>query len=304
MKPYFDVVVVLPIGPGTRLSFLRDTIESFIYYTESSYKIVLMDDSLEGLGQSVMGDFPNMDLICNKRSSGTMGGLYISISKVFAYVLDNYECTLMMKLDTDALLIGPAPEKTALAFFRQNPLMAVAGQYPLDFNGMPWDYGWPRERIVNGTMTWKYVKRPIGNIVLRRLFIRALKNGYITGESVFGGASYFSQTFMHKLKEEGFLPKSTLSSMNLGEDHLYSLLAKAMGMELGDLSGGDLPFACAWKGLPASPEQLYRQGKKIIHSTRRWEDQDEEKIRAWFRSKRSLKAPIAGHLQPEMSRIS
>ncbi|MEO6916920.1 MAG: hypothetical protein ABI151_15940 [Chitinophagaceae bacterium] len=294
MKPYFDLVVVIPVGPGTSRSFLCDTIESLVYFTRSSYKIVIMDDSREGLGASVMADFENMDLICTSKPSGRMGGLYISMCKAFAYVLEKYDCTLMMKLDTDALLIGPGPEQVALAFFRDNPRMAVAGQYPDEYDGRRWDFGWPRERIINGTMTWKYFKRPVGNIVLRKVYLKALRNGYVTGENVFGGASYFSRIFLSKIREEGFLPNSTLSSMNLGEDHLFSLLAKSVGMELGDLSSGVLPFACAWKGLPASPEELHLQGKKIIHSTRYWQKMNEEQVREYFKAKRIQVRPAPG----------
>lgn len=286
MKASYDLVVVIPVGPGTRLDFLQDTLDSFLYYTRCTYKIVIMDDSGQGLGAAISGMYPDLDLICNRRPSGTMGGLYISLSKVFSYVLDHYDCRLIMKLDTDALIIGPAPESAAFDLFDKDPLMAVAGQYPGDYDGKPWDYGWPRERIINGTMTWKAIKRPLGNIVLRRLYIRALRNGYLTGESVFGGATYYGHGFMSRLQGEGLLPDNNLSSMNLGEDHLYSLLAKTVGMNLGDLSSGNLPFACAWKTLPASPEQLYKEGRKIIHSTRRWQERDEENIRGFFKKTR------------------
>lgn len=83
--------------------------------------------------------------------------------------------------------------------------------------------------------------------------------------------------------EEGYLPNYNLGKCYLKEDHIVSLIAKAYGFEFGDLASGRLPFGCAWLTMPASPEQLHRDGKKIIHSTRSWKDINEKQVRAYFR---------------------
>lgn len=238
----------------------------------------------------VKKDMPEVDVMRTYKPSGSMAGLYILLSKAFNYALRNYDFRLLLKLDTDALVIGPAPDKEALAFFEQHPKMAIAGQYPLDYHGHPWDVGWPRARIVNGTMTWRFIRRPFANITLRSWYMRALKNGYRTGESVFGGAYFMSRQFLQRLHDRKKLPDYRLRTLNMGEDHLFGLQAKSVGLELGDLSGKGLPFGCAWKGLPVSPEQLVKDGKKIIHSTRQWENLNEEQIRAYFKTRRELVA--------------
>jgi hypothetical protein len=286
MKKFYELIVVIPVGPGSNLGFVADTIASFIHYARSTYRIFIMDDSGENAGIELRKRFPDLDIHYTPRSLGHMGGLYINLSVTYRQILERYHFTALLKLDTDALITGRYPEEAALALFGLEPAMGIAGQYPDDYHGRPWDTGWPRRRILNGTATWKFIKRPRANRVLKKLHQQALGNGYVTGESVFGGAYFISEALLVKLNEAGWLPDYRLRSLNLGEDHLFGLLAKAAGFGLGSLSEAGMPFACAWKGLPASPEELWMGGKKIIHSTRGWNGMGEEEIRDFFRKKR------------------
>ncbi len=287
MKSFYDVVVVVPIGPDTSSKFIVDTIESYIFYTAKSFKIILLDDSHQDIGKNLKIYFPNADLFTTTEALGGWAGLYITLSNVFSYAIDNYHFTTLLKLDTDALIIGPEPEKEALALFKSDPLAGIAGQYPNDYFGEPWNLLWPRRRILNGTRTWKFIRRPIANIYLIKLYNKALKSGYRTGESVFGGAYFVSETLLYKLKENGFLPYKPLKWLNLGEDHLFSLLTKVVGFNLVSLSAKEQGFGCAWKGLPVSPEQLLADKKTITHSVRYWEDKKEEEIRSFFKEARN-----------------
>ena len=221
-----------------------------------------------------------------------MAGLYIALSEAYDYALTHYDFNLLFKLDSDALITAPAPELEAIRLFNDNPRIAIAGQYPNHFSGEPWDIGWPRARIINGTQSWRFIRRPLVNMVLRKHHIKALRNGYRTGESVFGGAYFMSRTFLEQLKSKGLLPHPTLGKANLGEDHIFSLLAKSEGFELAGLSEGTLPFCCEWKQLPAPPEEIIALGKKIVHSTRGFGDMNEADVRSVFRSTRSKPAPV------------
>ena len=287
MKHTVQIVVIVPIGPNSSADFIADTIESFIFYTRSAYKIIFVDDSYQQVGEQVKNIFPEADIIYTPKPMGGMSGLYINLAHAYKYSLEHYDFDLIFKLDTDALIIGKEPEKEALQMFKNYPEIGIAGQYPYQYSGKPWDRGWPRARILNGTLSWRYFRRPVANILLRKLFIKAIDNGYRPGESVFGGAYYISKNALMKLDNEGLLPFNKLKNLNLGEDHLFALLIKSSGFHLGDLSSGNLPFACAWKGLPASPEELYFRKKKIIHSVRRWANMTENDIRNYYKEKRS-----------------
>jgi len=67
---------------------------------------------------------------------------------------------------------------------------------------------------------------------------------------------------------------------------LDTILVKSVGMDMADFAAEEYPMALEWKGLPCAPRELIATKKKIIHSTRHWEDLDEAKIRKFFRDLR------------------
>lgn len=284
---FFNTIVVIPIGPKCRVEFIEDTIASFIHHTRCSYKIVLADDSQKATGKKVQQLFPQTDVVTMERSMGKLCGLYVTLSLAFRHVLDHYRFDALLRLDTDALVIGTAPEAEAIRLFARDAQVAVAGQYPFDYDGLPWDISWPRNQIIKYTSTYRFFRRPVTHSILWRYYRKAVRNGYRTGESVFGGACFFSRAFLQLLKEKSLLPHYGLKNLVLEEDHLFSLLAKSTGMKLGDLSSGYGSLGCAWLDLPASPAELLQRGKKIIHSVRRWKEMDEETIRNFFRQQRN-----------------
>lgn len=293
MKKEVSIVVVMPVGPNTPLAFVRDTLESYAFYTRRSFQFVIADDSHQGIGKAIQEIYPDIDVLTSAKPMGGWAGLYINEAIAFRHALQHYRFQALLKLDTDALVIGEAPEEEALALFAAHPTIGMAGQYPNDYDGKPWDIGWPRDRVLNGATTWKYIRRPFTNWFLRKLYKRAKANGYRAGESVFGGAYFLSYNCVQTLYNEGLLPLQNLIGLNMGEDHIFSLLVKAVGFNFGTLSAKGQSFGLAWKGLPAAPEQLFTEGRKIIHSTRFWKEQKEEEIRRYFTHQRLLKSAQA-----------
>ncbi len=281
-----DVLIVIPVGPQASISFTIDTINSIYYNIISTFKIIIIDDSQTGIGKQIKNHFPEVDLLVTEKNNGRLCGLYITLCTAFKHAIDNYDFNLLFKVDTDALIINKNPEAEALKLFNSDESIGMAGQYLLNYNGTKWDLSWPRDRLYTDMYSWKMVHHLFSNISLKKWYKKALHNGYITGESVFGGAYFFSAKCLKELDKEGLLPFKNFKNLKLEEDHLFSLLVKAIGYKLKDLSNGFLPFACSWRGLPAPPEELYEKGKKIIHSTRFWDTTNEEQIRNFFQQKR------------------
>jgi predicted metal-binding protein len=288
VKQFFDVVVVMPIGPGCVPEFISDSISSFLHYSRYDHKIILIDDSQKGTGLRIKEQFPQIDVLTTAKPMGKLCGLYITLCTAFRHALQHYRFRALLRMDSDALIIGSAPEAEALDLFKHDPGIGIAGQYPGDYKGSPWDISWPKEQVLRITQTRRFFDNPFAHWLLLRLYKQALRNGYTTGESVFGGACFISEACLKQMDKNGLLPKTGLRTIHLEEDHLFAILARAVGFRLGDLSSQHLPFGCAWKGLPASPEELHAKGKKIIHSTRFWEQMNEQDIREWFRSKRTM----------------
>jgi hypothetical protein len=288
MKQKTDLVIVMPVGPGANPEFTRDSLSSAQYYITAPCKIILADDSQKGLGYAIQKDFPGITVLPTRRNLGKVAGLYINLSNAYKYALDNYSFDALLKMDDDALITGKDPQTAAIRLFRENPVVGMAGrhiarQFSTDALGHVHDNYWPRKQLLKDTCSWKIIRRPVANLTLRKLFFKAVRNGYEIGENIQGGAYFMSSASLHKLDEAGYLPNYKLRNANFGEDLMFSLLVRAIDFQLADLSGDDLPFGIAWKGLPASPQTLHQRNKKIIHSTRFWENMGEKEIREHFR---------------------
>lgn len=290
----FDLVVVIPIGPGSVVEYLRDTIASVRFYAGANHKIILADDSQKGVGRALQTEDASLDVLDVKVNLGKLSGLYRNLALAYGHALERYHFRALLRMDDDALVIGPTPEKDAIALFESQPEIGMAGRHITGrFSPGAYDVHdnyWPRKQLIKDTCSWKMIRRPRANWALRKVFLKALDEGYEIGENVFGGVYFISQPCIQRLADAGYLPHSGLRGVNLEEDHLFSLLTCAAGMHLGDLSGPDQPFGVAWRGLPASPETLHCDGRKLIHSTRFWKEQKEEDIRAFFRAKRTVAA--------------
>lgn len=292
MKKDIQLVIVIPVGPNCRPDFLADTLDSIQTYIRSGYQVLLADDSQRGTGEDIREQYPDCVVLETDRSMGKLGGLYVTLSRAFRYAIEHYRFEALLRMDTDAMIIGENPETAALDLFRSKPAIGIAGQYPLDYEGKPWDTGWPGGQIWKFLHTRAFFKNIRAHSRIALLYRSARKNGYNRGESVFGGACFYNPLLLQKLADLKLLPDTILGRVDLEEDHLFSLLAKAVGFQLGSLSGPGLPMGCAWKGLPASPETLLNDQKKIIHSTRFYGPMDETAIRKYFARQRATTNPV------------
>jgi hypothetical protein len=300
MKTEYKIVLVMPVGPKCTPEFIEDSLKSFIFYASCTYKIILADDSRKGTGRTVQARMPEVDVVEMPGPMGKLGGLYVTLSRAFRYALRHYRFQAVLRMDSDALIIGKAPESEALDLFERDPQIGIAGQYPFDYDGKPWDISWPRKQLLQYmSLRWRPRHKTFPRLFLRRHYKRALRNNYTVGESVFGGAYFVSEICLRVLEGAGLLPLYPLKYIDLEEDHLFSLLVRSAGFALGDLSSRRLPMGCAWKGLPAPPEELYAEGKKIIHSTRYWGDMQESEIRLFFSRKRIPPPGAIGGLSRE-----
>ncbi len=293
MKTSIDLVIVIPVGPGCQTAFVLDTIDSIKRYVSCSYRIIISDDSHSSVvSESLEREHPEVIILRTTRNYGKGLGLYITLSNAFSYALEKFQFCALLRLDTDALIIGPEPEAKILDFFKRNPSIGLAGRYVVGLSsedqfGNTWQNGGRKLIVAIAKMHTKYyLRHPFIYWKIRKVLFTAINNGYDLGEFVFGGTYAFSRVGLEKLRDNKLLPMKNVLGADLEEDHFFSMLMVAVGLGLGDLASGDNPFACTWKGLPSSPEAILKANKKIIHSTRYWGDMKEEEIRKFFRGVR------------------
>ncbi len=281
------LVVVIPVGPTCREEDSLDTIESVRHYTTPNRRIIIADDSANGMGHKLQQSVPELEIVTTPRNMGKYGGLYVNLSLAFAHAVKTGRFDVLLRMDTDALIIGPRPEDEAHRLFTEQPHIGIAGQYPLTYDGEPWDYSWETREMAKFNVRFlSLVRRPPGVWALRKVLRKATRDGFKIATNVFGGANCMSEDCVRKLHEAKLLPMRGLGFTRLQEDHLFGPLVWSVGKRFGDLASGRLPFGCAWVGLPASPQRLVADGKKVIHSIRSWGDMKEPEIRAFFRERR------------------
>src|SRR5687767_11410786 len=130
MKPSLDLVIVVPVGPTCKIDFLLDTLASVRYYIHSSYKIIIADDSQNpNHEREVKHYFPDVVFLANPRNYGKGLGLYTSLCNAYRYALEHFDFPVLLRLDTDALIIGRDPELPIIEFFKKNPNVGLAGRH-------------------------------------------------------------------------------------------------------------------------------------------------------------------------------
>ena len=131
-----DLVVVLPVNRNCNIEFAADTIDSVKAYTGTSRAIVVLDDSGSDAGEQIRSLHPDIEVVIAEGAAGPDGGSYLNLAQSFAFVLRGYQFHALLRIDTDALVIGPHPEEDAIAVFERDPLVGSAGNYEYEFGGV------------------------------------------------------------------------------------------------------------------------------------------------------------------------
>lgn len=290
MTKTFNLIVVIPVGPNEVLDYVLDTIDSVTHYMEPDRKIIIVDDTGKDMCVAIQSQVPNLDVVKTPRNHGGHGGLYLTLSLGYLHAYKHYNFKVLLKLDTDALVIGERAEEDAINFFNQHPNVGIIGLYGHGTHPDVDDSHHSKDRLLQESRRKSLLRDPELCLSLRRLLRHARANGFRLGDYIFGGSYFMNAECVRRLAEANLLYRKELGRSLLEEDHIFGLLVKSVGIEMADFARGEFPMALEWKGLPCAPHELVAKKKKIIHSTRRWEDLNEADIRRFFRDIRYASA--------------
>jgi hypothetical protein len=279
-----DTVFVIPVGPKCQIDFVADTIESIQFYAPMS-RIIVVDDSRRGIGVELNDRYQLTNV--EARVHGLFGSLYLNLSDGFREALAR-PFRILVRLDTDALISGSDFEAKAIACFDADEHLGSLGSFRIGYDcvGIR-NRSWAKRRILE-YLAFRAWKSPRSGQTVVRLLLLARRRGYKLGESIMGGAAVYRREALVTLDEEGLLGRFELAGIGVHEDHLFGLCLFAIGYRLGEFGNkyDDLPMGVDWRSLPATPEELMKLGKSIIHSTKHFRSMDESAIRSEFRSAR------------------
>lgn len=276
--------VVLPLGPRSDLGFVGDTLDSIRRHTTASRTVVVVDDSgRQRLGAEVAAHHPDVVVLpSRRRPSGMWGGLLTVEARGYARLLvDRPE--VVLKLDTDALVVGPEPERDALELFSREPGVGLLGSYRVTCTGGTRSFDWPAGLLARETSALRGRRHPRLRRALRGLRAAADAHGYEPGEHCLGGAYFLRGDCLARMHQQGWLGDPVFAASRLGEDHLVGLLVRAAGYDIADFAPDPYPMGLALLGLPLPPAELLARNKKVVHSVRDHEGVRESDVRAAFR---------------------
>jgi len=295
-KQKVKTVILIPIGPDCQIRFIADTIESIYFYMSPSSKVILVDDSMKKTGNDILQQFNNVDVITiqggvrGRPNYGLLAGLYLSLSKGLKLAYEKYDFDVLLRMDTDALVIGSNPDDDAIAEFARDPNLGLIGSFRVDCRGNLRGYGSTIDTLNESLRLKELLKHPRsrfpGWFYWKSFYSKAIKNGYQPGDQCQGGAYFMSYECVKRLYQMDLLERYDLQWINLHEDQIFGLLTYVTGLKLGDFATGDYPMGIKHQGLPWHPEELIKRGKKITHSTRFFEELGEEAIRDIFQAAR------------------
>ncbi|HTU84571.1 MAG TPA: hypothetical protein VMF57_03295 [Solirubrobacteraceae bacterium] len=286
--------VLVPVGPGQQeVDRLRDTLDSLRAFEDSDeVNLLLVDDNdVPRDLASAAGDWASCEVL---RTPLWRDGTPDPYSAMVAGTIEGMraaarrEPEFLLKLDTDALIIGPVADKLRAALSEDG--VGLVGSYTHTCSGARRDWtewetklrraGRPIVPGLGHTLRFRSL-RDAGTV--RRLIRSAAGHGYEWGANCLGGAYAAGPQLLNR---RDLLHWQPWVGTWVSEDVVVGLLASAGGLSMrGSVDPGDA-FAIAWRYLPYPPERLIDQGYSVIHSVRDQAYGDERELRAYFRSRR------------------
>ena len=103
------IAVVIPAGPRDDIA---DTLDSVLRYTDPSRVVVIVADT--PVHPEPVPDVRVMQ--AGQARPGTQGGLWVKTAPAYRWILRNYQPGLVLRLDADALILGPGLEAAAVSY--------------------------------------------------------------------------------------------------------------------------------------------------------------------------------------------
>lgn len=271
-----DLVFVFAVANGEWMG-VEDLLDSFATYLDCDYQVLAADDaSDDGTYEKLLDR--GVWVVRNPERL-LLWGVDLTLRRAFSEAVKLFDCPLYVKIDPDALVIGPGLGEALEAGFHDAPRAGLLGAYHIDWHGGPRDLSYWRERMLRMRHT------------LGKPFDLAVRNGYQPGDGVQGGAYALSRPCLETIAARGWLAgaddyrPSKVRGEHVAEDSLIAMLTYAAGFQVAEFGGPGQPLGIWDVGLPMPPEDLMRQGRLVTHSMK-YADADSLAARAFFRAHR------------------
>jgi len=230
---------------------------------------------------------------------GLWGGLAAGMLHGYGWLHREVHPDLVLKLDTDALVI--APFAAAIAHVLARPDVGMAGTFSRHCDGRPrpldrWDFRVRRRRFP--VRPFREGDDAAGRLrlrhalwgdpaILRRRIAAARRRGYGYGEHCLGGAYAVPGRFLERMGEHGWFDDwPAWVPLDIGEDVCIGVYVRAVGLACTDANQAGEPFGVEYRDLPLPPQELLDVGYAVVHSIKDQDGLAESEIRQFFAQRR------------------
>jgi hypothetical protein len=281
-------VVAIPVGPSdAEVARTHDLLAAIRAHESRVERIVLVDDA-----PSPRSWPDGVAVVPNPRAGrgiGTLGGTCTATLAGLAWAHARAPGDWVLRLDTDALVIGPFVEAVETEW---RPGDGVLGSCRHTCNGerrdlTPWAFtvrrhAWPVWLWRHPPRRLRHVQPPVR--VARQAVREALARGYDPGEHCIAAGCAISAPMIAGMAARGWLdePRQWLNT-RLGDDIMLGIMARALGLDLRDVHA---VFGLKHIGLADTPQRLLERGFAVVHSVKNDPHHREEEIRSFFAAQR------------------
>lgn len=290
------IAAIMPVGPSPEeLERCRDTAESLLFWEPAVRWLVLVDDdpAERDLSRLVPAGSAEVTVLRSpltwRRPFTKPERVTAAVMTALRWVADFTDAEFVLELDTDALVIAPLAQKLLSA--TADPEVGLVGTHDRTCNGEARAFvSWgrlsqrasrlvqPRREMLTGTA-----------LKARRYILDARRHGLGWGEHILACGLAMPGRTLQALRRDGCLDNPTVfAGTGLSDDMVLAILVRRCGYTLaGHVDEGET-FGVTWRGLPDTPDRLLARGYSVIHSVKNDSRFPEEKIRQYFRRRRSL----------------
>ena len=283
------------IGPGSlEARRLRTLLGGLFRHEPATPLLVVVDDTgggLTGLSQFVPGTCEVVRLVNPTKPDHNQ--LAFNTMLALRYLVTRKDIDFAVKLDTDALVIGPFAGQFH-RYFDEHADVGQVGRADIKCDGTPTSYGvyvpFVR-RLLRRVQIWRSPSWGVAQAVwgdfakFRKLVLTAAENGASGGKHCQGGAYAIARRALDRLGESGLLVGDWTTNVCGVEDLLASTLIASTGLKLVSLTKPGEPFGVEAQGLPFSPQELADKGYALIHSVKNDKRFNETDVVRFFESR-------------------
>ena len=272
-----DMVIVSAASDGEWLG-VDELLDSLATYLDCNYEVVIADDATtDGTYERLLT--AGCWVVRNPEKM-FLPGLDLTLRRAFIEAHRLFDAPIYLKIDPDALVIGPGLPQALKAGFDADPTIGLLGTYRIDWNGASRDLSYWQDRMTRR-------RKDFGQAITA-----AEKHGYLTGDGVQGGAYAVSSACLGQIIRSGWMhgrhgyAPSTVKGWHVAEDSLMTMLVYAAGYRAADFGGPGQAFGIWDVGLPMPPDELIRQNRLVAHSMK-YQDSASLDARDFFRAQRA-----------------